>query len=121
MIALAGVPRPAPRTDQDTAISPLDLCHDSWRARWRGVRVNLTGTEFLIVCCLATEAGGNRPYWYIYQMARGGKCHAAYKGDPHVAVRSHIKRIRAKFRAIDPGFDRIENCCEFGYRWRETA
>ena len=34
-------------------------------------------------------------------------------------VRTFIKRIRQKFRNIDPQFEQIENYPGFGYRWRE--
>ena len=34
-------------------------------------------------------------------------------------VRSVIKRIRNKFRAIDPAFDEIESYTAFGYCWRK--
>ena len=32
-------------------------------------------------------------------------------------VTSHIKRIRKKFVAIDPGFDCIDTVYAMGYRW----
>jgi two-component system response regulator ChvI len=32
-------------------------------------------------------------------------------------VRTFIKRIRQKFREVDPEFDAIENYAGFGYRW----
>jgi two-component system, OmpR family, response regulator ChvI len=35
-------------------------------------------------------------------------------------VRSAIKRIRNKFRDLDPTFDKIENYVSFGYCWRKT-
>ncbi len=119
MISLAGIERPAPRTS--ILIGALDLHQNRWRARWRGVQVNLTSTEFTIVSSLAIRPG-NLTYWRIYEIARGGRFHVGYGGDdPRGAVATHIKRIRAKFRAIDPDFDRIQNCWKFGYRWRETA
>jgi two-component system, OmpR family, response regulator ChvI len=34
-------------------------------------------------------------------------------------VRSAIKRIRNKFRDVDPTFDKIENYAGFGYCWRK--
>ena len=34
-------------------------------------------------------------------------------------VRSAIKRIRNKFRACDPTFDKIENYTSFGYCWKK--
>jgi two-component system OmpR family response regulator len=33
-------------------------------------------------------------------------------------VTSQIKRIRAKFAAVDPGFASIETVYGMGYRWR---
>jgi hypothetical protein len=33
-------------------------------------------------------------------------------------VRSAIKRIRNKFRDLDPTFDGIETFTNFGYRWK---
>jgi len=33
-------------------------------------------------------------------------------------VRSSMKRIRNKFRAIDDAFNEIENFPAFGYRWQ---
>ena len=32
-------------------------------------------------------------------------------------VRTFIKRIRKKLRAVDPAFEHIHNCVGFGYRW----
>jgi hypothetical protein len=35
-------------------------------------------------------------------------------------VRFVIKRIRNRFRAIDPAFDEIESDTSFGYCWRKS-
>jgi two-component system, OmpR family, response regulator ChvI len=32
-------------------------------------------------------------------------------------VRSALKRVRNKFRALDPDFNAIESYMAFGYRW----
>ena len=34
-------------------------------------------------------------------------------------ITSHVKRIRKKFQALDPGFDAIETVYAMGYRWVE--
>ena len=34
-------------------------------------------------------------------------------------ITSHVKRIRRKFLALDPGFDRIATVYGMGYRWGE--
>jgi two-component system response regulator ChvI len=36
-------------------------------------------------------------------------------------IDSHIKRIRRKFRAVDPDFDAIETLYGVGYRFEETG
>ena len=36
-------------------------------------------------------------------------------------ITSHVKRIRKKFLALDPGFDAIETVYGMGYRWTEPA
>ncbi len=36
-------------------------------------------------------------------------------------ITSHVKRIRKKFLAVDPGFDRIESVYGMGYRWNEES
>ena len=44
----------------------------------------------------------------------------AYQEDVYVddrTIDSHIKRIRRKFRAIDPDFDAIETLYGVGYRF----
>jgi two-component system OmpR family response regulator len=36
-------------------------------------------------------------------------------------ITSHVKRIRRKFQAVDPAFDRIETVYGMGYRWDAEA
>ncbi len=46
----------------------------------------------------------------------------AYQDDVYVddrTIDSHIKRIRRKFRAVDPEFDAIETLYGVGYRFDE--
>jgi two-component system, OmpR family, response regulator ChvI len=48
---------------------------------------------------------------------------AAYQDDVYVddrTVDSHIKRIRRKFRVVDPQFDAIDTLYGAGYRFSET-
>ncbi len=47
---------------------------------------------------------------------------AAYQDDIYVddrTIDSHIKRVRRKFRAVDPAFDAIETLYGAGYRFSE--
>lgn len=76
---------------------------------WAAQPVDLTLTEFWIVHALAKFPGHVK-----------GREHLM--GEAHIVVddstiTSHIKRIRRKFSAVDPGFDRIDTVYGLGYRW----
>jgi two-component system response regulator ChvI len=96
----------------------LQLRTDISRAYYNGQRVDLTLTEFNIVCALATAVDTDVSYRQIYDLVRGKDFVAGY-GDEgfRVNVRSFIKRIRQKFRDIDDDFACIANYPGFGYRW----
>jgi two-component system response regulator ChvI len=101
---------------------PLELRQDIHRAYWRGAQVDLTLSEFGIVRYMAFQAKGDVTYRQIYDVVRGKDFAAGYGSEGFRAnVRSFIKRIRKKFRAVDPDFETIDNYPGFGYRWRDAA
>jgi two-component system, OmpR family, response regulator ChvI len=82
------------------------------RVRWRGADVGLTVTEFMILEMLA-----QRP---DVVKSRNQLMDAAYQDDVYVddrTIDSHIKRLRRKFRQVDPKFDAIETLYGAGYRF----
>jgi two-component system response regulator ChvI len=84
------------------------------RVRWDGKDVTLTVTEFLILEALAQRPGVVKN--------RNQLLDVAYQDDVYVddrTIDSHIKRIRRKFRAVDPEFDSIETLYGVGYRFEE--
>jgi two-component system response regulator ChvI len=92
------------------------------RAYWNDVDVNLTLTEFNLVRLLASNVGEFVTYRAVYDCMHhvgfiAGSGEDGYKTN----VRSSIKRIRNKFRAIDSGFSEIDNYPSFGYRWGKSA
>ena len=92
------------------------------RACWDGREIRLTLREYAIVECLALPPGHDVSYRRLYDQVRGtGFIAGAGPAGHEVNVRAFIKRIRRKFRDIDPGFDAIENYPRFGYRWRLGA
>lgn len=92
------------------------------RAYWDEVDVNLTLTEFNIVRLLATHAGEHVTYRAVYDcMHYEGFIAGSGEDGYRTNVRSSIKRIRNKFRAIDSDFGEIENFPSFGYRWGRAA
>ena len=79
---------------------------------WNERPVSLTVSEFLILETLATRPGVVK--------SRNQLLDAAYHDDVYVddrTIDSHIKRIRKKFRAVDPEFDAIETLYGVGYRF----
>jgi two-component system response regulator ChvI len=85
---------------------------------WVGRVVDLTLTEFKILTLLAEKAGRDVSYREIYDLVHGKDFIAGHGSEGYRAnVRTFIKRIRKKFRDVDPGFDHIENYAGFGYRW----
>jgi two-component system response regulator ChvI len=84
------------------------------RVTWGGEQVTLTVTEFLILETLAQRAG--------IVKTRNQLMDAAYQDDIYVddrTIDSHIKRVRRKFREVDPDFDSIETLYGAGYRFSD--
>jgi two-component system response regulator ChvI len=113
-------------TEPDAARPPGDLVHlgglelrfDISRALWKEKTLELTLTEFKIVSLLAMRAGEDVGYREIYDLVHGKDFVAGYGAEGYRAnVRTFIKRIRKKFRDVDPAFDEIHNYAGFGYRW----
>jgi two-component system response regulator ChvI len=111
-------PEPAPATAPSLRLGPLALRFDTNRAVWAGRVVDLTLTEFKIVTLLADKAGRDVGYREIYDLVHGKDFIAGHGAEGYRAnVRTFIKRIRKKFRDVDPAFGHIENYAGFGYRW----
>lgn len=91
------------------------------RACWDDVDIDLTLTEFKIVHLLASNIGTYVTYRAVYDcMHYVGFIAGSGENGYRTNVRSCIKRIRNKFRAVDPEFAEIANYQSFGYRWGKT-
>ncbi|MFN3584480.1 response regulator transcription factor [Phenylobacterium sp.] len=122
--------RRAGRGEEDAAGGPAAAAEASARAikrgkltldparhdcLWDGKPVKLTVTEFLLLQSLAQRPG--------FVKSRDNLMDAAYEDQVYVddrTIDSHIKRMRKKFREVDPDFDAIETLYGVGYRYRET-
>ena len=88
------------------------------RALWDQTDIGLTLTEFKIVHLLASNIGSFVTYRSVYDcMHYVGFIAGSGENGYRTNVRSCIKRIRNKFRAVDPDFAEIDNYQSFGYRW----
>jgi len=84
------------------------------KVTWNDANVTLTVTEFMILETLAQRPG--------IVKTRNQLMDAAYQDDIYVddrTIDSHIKRVRRKFRQVDPEFDAIETLYGAGYRFSD--
>lgn len=82
---------------------------DRFSIKWKNERVELTLTEFWIVHSLAERPGHVKSRSQLMQDA------SIYVSDD--TINSHIKRIRKKFKSLDPEFTCIDTVHGAGYRW----
>ena len=88
----------------------LELDPARHKVAWGGTPVSLTVTEFMILEALAARPGVVK--------SRNQLMDAAYQDDVFVddrTIDSHIKRLRRKFRSVDPAFAGIETLYGAGY------
>ncbi|OFW43857.1 MAG: response regulator [Acidobacteria bacterium RIFCSPLOWO2_12_FULL_67_14b] len=108
--------------DTSLRVGRLELQLDSSRALWNGQQVYLSLTEFRMVHYMAARSGMDVRYRELYDIVHGegfvaGEGTEGYRAN----VRTFVKRIRQKFRDMDPSFDRIGNYPGFGYRWQANG
>lgn len=106
---ISGEPLPEPVRRGRLAMDPAR--HE---VLWEGQPVSLTVTEFLILEALATRPGVIK--------TRNQLMDAAYNDEVYVddrTIDSHIKRLRRKFRSVDPRFAAIETLYGAGYSFAE--
>ncbi len=106
------------QVEEVLAFGPLELKPRVCRALWNGVDVGLTLTEYNIVHLLVRNLGEHISYRAVYDaMHHVGFIAGSGEDGYRTNVRSCIKRIRNKFRALDANFACIANYPSFGYRW----
>jgi len=107
--------RAAPRSAPGwVAAAALVMDEERHTCTWKGQRVTLTVTEFLILQALALRPGVVK--------SRNALMDAAYDDQVYVddrTIDSHIKRLRKKFKAVDDDFEMIETLYGVGYRFKE--
>ncbi len=93
----------------------LVLDSDKHACTWNGAQVILTVTEFLLLKALALRPG--------HVKSRNQLMDAAYDDQTYVddrTIDSHIKRIRKKFKAVDPSFAHIDTLYGVGYKFTQS-
>ncbi len=103
-------------TANSQAVARGDLVLDPVRhaCTWKGLPVDLTVTEFLILKSLAIRPGHVKNRDQLIDAAYGEHIYVDDR-----TIDSHIKRLRKKFRDVDSEFGHIETLYGVGYRYRE--
>ena len=81
---------------------------------WDDKEISLTVTEFLILLALAQRPGHVKSREQLMDAAYGENIYVDDR-----TVDSHIKRLRRKFKAVDPEFAQIETLYGIGYRYKD--
>ena len=100
-------------TDQAIERGALRLDESRHECTWHGKPLSLTVTEFMLLFTLVSQPGLVRTREQLMAAAYG-----EHEEVDDRTVDSHIKRLRKKFREIDPAFDQIETLYGAGYRYR---
>ncbi len=101
--------RQPPVQERTLDCGSLHIDLDRLTVRWHGAAIELTVTEFWIITALARRPG--------HVKTREQLMDEANIVVDTMTISTHIKRIRRKFSAIDPGFKAIDAVYGVGYRW----
>ena len=91
----------------------LMLDPDRHLCTWKSKEVTLTVTEFLLVESLARRPGHVKNRDQLIDAAYGENIYVEDR-----TIDSHVKRLRRKFREVDPEFSEIETLYGVGYRYK---
>lgn len=109
---------PAPKEEskgKTLQYGSLTLDQDRFLCAWNGEPLELTVTEFLLVQVLTSRPGHVKSREQLIQAAYGDNIYVDDR-----TIDSHIKRIRKKFKKIDPDFEMIETLYGIGYKYKES-
>ena len=97
-------------SDAEIVNGDVRINKDRMSVSWQDQVIDLSVTEFWIVKALAGRPG--------HVKSKDALMKAANVVCEDNTITSHIRRIRTKFKAVDPGFKQIETMHMAGYRWR---
>jgi two-component system response regulator ChvI len=113
-VLLRRAPRAQDLSDGEPPIRRGDLWLDMARHQctWKGLAVHLTATEVRLLQLLALRPGHVKSRDQLMDGAFSDRGYADAS-----SINSHVKRLRQKFKMIDPNFEQIESLYGIGYRF----
>ena len=91
-------------------VDDLQINEDSMSIRWKGQELSLTLTEFWLIESMARHPGHVKTYANMMQITRQSYVERN-------TINGYIRRIRNKFKEIDPDFKHIQTVFGVGYKW----
>ncbi|MDP6435403.1 MAG: response regulator transcription factor [Arenicellales bacterium] len=89
----------------------LEIDPNSMSISWKGEHLNFTLTEFWLVEALARRPGMVKSYDNLMQVTRQTYVERN-------TINGYVRRVRRKFKEIDPSFEYIQTVFGVGYRWQ---
>ncbi len=103
-----------PTSDEDNKdtlkIDDLEINENSMSIRWKDQELSLTLTEFWLIESMARHPGHVKTYENMMQITRQSYVERN-------TINGYIRRIRNKFKEIDPSFKNIQTVFGVGYKW----
>lgn len=91
-------------------IDELEIDEESMAIRWKGHELSLTLTEFWLIESMARHPGHVKTYENMMQITRQSYVERN-------TINGYIRRIRNKFKEVDPQFKHIQTVFGVGYKW----
>ncbi len=103
------------QAQSDTLIvDELSINEDSMTIKWKGQELSLTLTEFWLIESMARHPGHVKTYENMMQITRQSYVERN-------TINGYIRRIRNKFKEIDPNFKQINTVFGVGYKWNSEG
>jgi len=95
-------------------IDQLSINEDSMSIKWQDQELSLTLTEFWLIESMARHPGHVKTYENMMQITRQSYVERN-------TINGYIRRIRNKFKEIDPDFKQIQTVFGVGYKWNSDG
>lgn len=114
MLELPNLPEYLRQTEREKiVIRDLEILYDRRIVTYRGHTMNVQNQEFELLYVLASRPG------IVYNRHQLMDAMGMPDDQDDRAIDSSIKRLRNKFRELEPEFSEIQSVYGVGYRWRD--
>ena len=93
-------------------VNKLKINEESMSISWSGEELSLTLTEFWLIESMARHPGHVKTYENMMQITRQSYVEKN-------TINGYIRRIRNKFKELDPDFKHIQTVFGVGYKWNK--